>query len=99
MLSDANFIEARLLLRFSTIMTWFVSFLWWNSFLPVYKQVFMNMPLTLCEARDTKGLYKLARAGKIKGVLFNMLTLHFWCIDMLSSSSSKRKESACYLLC
>ncbi|KAG6486554.1 adenylyl-sulfate kinase 3-like isoform X1 [Zingiber officinale] len=30
-------------------------------------EVFMNMPLELCEARDTKGLYKLARAGKIKG--------------------------------
>jgi hypothetical protein len=29
----------------------------------------MNVPLALCEARDTKGLYKLARAGKIKGVL------------------------------
>ncbi|KAG4927538.1 hypothetical protein JHK85_054024 [Glycine max] len=27
----------------------------------------MNMPLELCEARDPKGLYKLARAGKIKG--------------------------------
>lgn len=30
-------------------------------------EVFMNMPLELCEARDSKGLYKLARAGKIKG--------------------------------
>ncbi|XP_019451372.1 PREDICTED: adenylyl-sulfate kinase 3-like isoform X2 [Lupinus angustifolius] len=30
-------------------------------------EVFMNMPLELCEARDPKGLYKLARAGKIKG--------------------------------
>ncbi|KAM4079604.1 hypothetical protein ACB094_09G128300 [Castanea mollissima] len=30
-------------------------------------EVFMNMPLELCEARDTKGLYKLARSGKIKG--------------------------------
>ncbi|PNX94032.1 adenylyl-sulfate kinase chloroplastic-like [Trifolium pratense] len=29
--------------------------------------VYMNMPLSLCEARDPKGLYKLARAGKIKG--------------------------------
>ncbi|CAL9219491.1 unnamed protein product [Arabidopsis halleri] len=29
--------------------------------------VFMNMSLQLCEARDPKGLYKLARAGKIKG--------------------------------
>ncbi|KAE8677776.1 Adenylyl-sulfate kinase 4 [Hibiscus syriacus] len=29
--------------------------------------VFMNMPLALCEERDPKGLYKLARAGKIKG--------------------------------
>lgn len=30
----------------------------------------MNMPLELCEARDPKGLYKLARAGKIKGDFF-----------------------------
>ncbi|MQM03484.1 hypothetical protein Taro_036269 [Colocasia esculenta] len=30
-------------------------------------EVFMDMPLELCEARDPKGLYKLARAGKIKG--------------------------------
>ncbi|XVE62921.1 hypothetical protein DITRI_Ditri06bG0157900 [Diplodiscus trichospermus] len=30
-------------------------------------EVFMNMPLELCEERDSKGLYKLARAGKIKG--------------------------------
>ncbi|KAB2006436.1 hypothetical protein ES319_D11G344500v1 [Gossypium barbadense] len=30
-------------------------------------EVFMNMPLALCEERDPKGLYKLARAGKIKG--------------------------------
>ncbi|OMO98937.1 Adenylylsulfate kinase [Corchorus olitorius] len=29
--------------------------------------VYMNMPLALCEQRDAKGLYKLARAGKIKG--------------------------------
>ncbi|XP_057488174.1 adenylyl-sulfate kinase, chloroplastic-like, partial [Actinidia eriantha] len=30
-------------------------------------EVFMNVPLQVCEARDPKGLYKLARAGKIKG--------------------------------
>ncbi|MQL70241.1 hypothetical protein Taro_002522 [Colocasia esculenta] len=30
-------------------------------------EVFMDMPLEVCEARDPKGLYKLARAGKIKG--------------------------------
>ncbi|THG06731.1 adenylyl-sulfate kinase 3-like [Camellia sinensis] len=30
-------------------------------------EVFMDMPLPVCEARDPKGLYKLARAGKIKG--------------------------------
>ncbi|KAL4562357.1 hypothetical protein LXL04_034559 [Taraxacum kok-saghyz] len=29
--------------------------------------VFMNMPLEVCEAIDCKGLYKLAKAGKIKG--------------------------------
>ncbi|KAL6993853.1 Adenylyl-sulfate kinase 2, chloroplastic [Sarracenia purpurea var. burkii] len=30
-------------------------------------EVFMDMPLQVCEARDPKGLYKLARAGNIKG--------------------------------
>nr|XP_010942790.1 adenylyl-sulfate kinase 3 isoform X1 [Elaeis guineensis] len=30
-------------------------------------EVFMNVPLEVCEARDPKGLYKLARTGKIKG--------------------------------
>jgi hypothetical protein len=29
--------------------------------------VFLNAPLEVCEARDPKGRYKLARAGKIKG--------------------------------
>lgn len=31
-------------------------------------QVYMDVPLQVCETRDPKGLYKLARAGKIKGV-------------------------------
>ena len=30
-------------------------------------QVYMRIPLSVCEARDPKGLYKAARAGKIKG--------------------------------
>ncbi|KAG6793089.1 hypothetical protein POTOM_002278 [Populus tomentosa] len=30
-------------------------------------EVFMDVPLRVCEDRDPKGLYKLARAGKIKG--------------------------------
>lgn len=30
-------------------------------------EVYMDVPLQVCEARDPKGLYKLARAGKIKG--------------------------------
>ncbi|KAL0556268.1 hypothetical protein IC582_004780 [Cucumis melo] len=30
-------------------------------------EVFMDVPLEVCEARDEKGLYKLAWAGKIKG--------------------------------
>lgn len=30
-------------------------------------EVFLNVPLEVCETRDPKGLYKLARAGKIKG--------------------------------
>lgn len=31
------------------------------------QQVFMDVPIEVCEERDPKGLYKLARAGKIKG--------------------------------
>lgn len=34
----------------------------------------MDVPLQVCEARDSKGLYKLARAGKIKGIC----KLLFW---------------------
>ncbi|RRT64165.1 hypothetical protein B296_00042082, partial [Ensete ventricosum] len=30
-------------------------------------EVFLDIPLEVCEARDPKGLYKLAQAGKIKG--------------------------------
>ncbi|KAG2316924.1 hypothetical protein Bca52824_020046 [Brassica carinata] len=30
-------------------------------------EVFMDVPLHVCEARDPKGLYKRARAGEIKG--------------------------------
>lgn len=52
----------------------------------------MNMPLELCEARDPKGLYKLARAGKIKGVLFFILPDLEWniyaCIEYLPQPSS-----------
>lgn len=31
-----------------------------------YFEVFMNTPLEICESRDVKGLYKMAREGKIK---------------------------------
>lgn len=30
-------------------------------------EVFLDVPLEVCESRDPKGLYKLARSGKIKG--------------------------------
>ncbi|XP_002987503.2 adenylyl-sulfate kinase 3 [Selaginella moellendorffii] len=30
-------------------------------------EVYLKVPLSVCEKRDPKGLYKLARAGKIKG--------------------------------
>lgn len=36
------------------------------SDLPFF-EVFVDTPLTVCEARDTKGLYKKARQGAIKG--------------------------------
>ncbi len=32
-----------------------------------FHEVFVDTPIELCEQRDPKGLYKLARAGKIKG--------------------------------
>ena len=32
----------------------------------VYVEISVDTPLSICEARDCKGLYKLAREGKIK---------------------------------
>jgi len=32
-----------------------------------FVEVFMRIPLAVCEQRDPKGLYKAARAGKLKG--------------------------------
>jgi sulfate adenylyltransferase len=31
-----------------------------------YREIWMNIPLEICEKRDAKGLYKLAREGTIK---------------------------------
>lgn len=43
---------------------------WWADETNI-SQVFMDVPLNVCENRDPKGLYKLARAGKIKGMLWD----------------------------
>lgn len=51
----------------------------------------MNMPLELCEARDTKGLYKLARSGKIKGVLCE--TFLSCCFNTLTQLSAFKTQS------
>ena len=32
-----------------------------------FKEVFVKCPVSVCEARDPKGLYRKARAGEIKG--------------------------------
>jgi len=32
-----------------------------------FLEVFVNTPIEICEQRDPKGLYKMARAGEIKG--------------------------------
>ena len=31
-----------------------------------FNEVYINAPLHVCEARDTKGLYRKARAGEVK---------------------------------
>lgn len=33
-----------------------------------FKEIYVNAPLSLCEDRDVKGLYKKARSGEIKGM-------------------------------
>ena len=40
-----------------------------DSDLPFY-EVFIDTPLSVCEKRDIKGLYKKARQGDIKGIWF-----------------------------
>lgn len=32
-----------------------------------FMEIYINAPLAVCEARDVKGLYKMARKGEIKG--------------------------------
>ncbi len=32
-----------------------------------FLEVFVDTPIEVCESRDTKGMYALARAGKLKG--------------------------------
>ncbi|KPJ10213.1 Bifunctional 3'-phosphoadenosine 5'-phosphosulfate synthase [Papilio machaon] len=39
-----------------------------DSHLPFF-EVFIDTPLDVCEQRDTKGLYKKAREGQIKGII------------------------------
>ncbi|XP_038880781.1 adenylyl-sulfate kinase 3 isoform X1 [Benincasa hispida] len=39
----------------------------WHYASVILLQVFLDVPLNVCEARDPKGLYKLSRAGKIQG--------------------------------
>ena len=38
-------------------------------------EIYMKIPLSVCEERDPKGLYKLARAGKLKGFTGGHLSL------------------------
>ena len=56
----------------------------------VFIEIYVDAPLSLCEARDPKGIYKLARAGKIK---------NFTGIDSeyeIPDSAEIRLESAAY---
>ena len=34
-----------------------------------FYEIYVNCPIQVCERRDTKGLYKLARSGKIKNLI------------------------------
>ena len=34
-----------------------------------FYEIYVNCPIHVCERRDTKGLYKLARSGKIKNLI------------------------------
>lgn len=70
MSSDSTFIEVKPTLQLSTGMR--CEFQIVVNFQLNLSQVFMNIPLEVCEKRDAKGLYKLARAGKIKGQVPNM---------------------------
>lgn len=53
----------------------------------------MNMPLQLCEERDAKGLYKLARAGKIKGSFKKYLICSFGLMIFVASKKEKVQKN------
>lgn len=83
-LPDASFIEVWPVFHLQSIL---LSFLFFHSHDLIYsfiitilkqRQVFLNMPLEVCESRDPKGLYKLARAGKIKGLSYSQSVYILW---------------------
>lgn len=56
-----------------------------------FVEVYMKIPLSVCEQRDPKGLYKAARAGKIKGARARRRpTPRPFCLSKVSSRPSAR---------
>lgn len=63
----------------------------------------MDVPLSVCESRDPKGLYKLARAGKIKGKYRNTYYYSIWPFividfDLLTLELGTEKQSVMHNL-
>lgn len=56
----------------------------------------MKIPLSVCEERDPKGLYKLARSGKLKGFTgeYSSAYAPLWQSCDAIRSRSKRREQA-----
>lgn len=66
MLIADKFVCVALYRRLKKTGKWLDKFIKCQIDLPFF-EVFVDTPLTICEARDTKGLYKKARQGAIKG--------------------------------
>lgn len=51
-----------------------------------FLEVYMKIPLSVCEDRDPKGLYKLARAGKLKGFTGSRVVACTLLLSLLAAS-------------
>ena len=66
-----------------------------------FYECYVNTPISVCEKRDVKGLYKKAREGKIRGNITILTNLHLTAKDyhavVFAQSITQLKSARAYI--